>query len=73
MPVHCCAMQGRVDAMQALLFFDTEGSIRQNLAMESQVSIISSISVISNTLIDCEFKLSILITDLHTCLTMLVW
>ena len=34
MPIHCCAMQGRVDAIQALLFFDTEGSIKRNLEME---------------------------------------
>ncbi|KAJ7381796.1 hypothetical protein OS493_038977 [Desmophyllum pertusum] len=37
MPIHCCAMQGRVDAIQALLFFDTEGSIKQNLEMENKV------------------------------------
>ena len=37
MPVHCCAMQGRMDAIQALLFFDTEESIKRNLEMESEV------------------------------------
>ena len=37
MPIHCCAMQGQIDAIQALLFFDTEGNIRQNLDMESEV------------------------------------
>ena len=37
MPIHCCSMQGRIDAIQALLFFDTEGNIRQNLEMESEV------------------------------------
>ena len=37
MPIHCCAMQGRIDAIQALLFFDTEGIIRQNLEMEGEV------------------------------------
>ena len=37
MPIHCCAMQGRVDAIQALLFFDTEGSIKRNLEMENEV------------------------------------
>lgn len=37
MPIHCCAMQGRIDAIQALLFFDTEGSTRQNLELENQV------------------------------------
>ena len=37
MPIHCCAMQGRMDAIQALLFFDTEESIKRNLEMESEV------------------------------------
>ena len=37
MPIHCCAMQGRIDAIQALLFFDTEGSIKRNLEMENEV------------------------------------
>ena len=37
MPIHCCAMQGRMDAIQALLFFDTEGSIKRNLEMENEV------------------------------------
>lgn len=37
MPIHCCAMQGRIDAIQALLFFDTDGSIKQNLEMENEV------------------------------------
>lgn len=37
MPIHCCAMQGRIDAIHALLFFDTEGIIRQNLEMEGEV------------------------------------
>ena len=30
-------MQGRMDAIQALLFFDTEESIKRNLEMESEV------------------------------------
>lgn len=30
-------MQGRIDAIQALLFFDTEGSIKQNLETEDEV------------------------------------
>ena len=37
MPIHCCAMQGRIDAIQALLFFDTEESIKRNLEMENEV------------------------------------
>lgn len=37
MPIHCCAMQGRIDAIQALLFFDTAGSIKQSLEMEDEV------------------------------------
>ena len=37
MPIHCCAMQGRMDAIQALLFFDTEESIKRNLEMESEI------------------------------------
>ena len=37
MPIHCCAMQGRVDAIQALLFFDSEGEIRASLEIESEV------------------------------------
>ena len=37
MPIHCCAMQGRMDAIQALLFFDTEESIKRNLEMGSEV------------------------------------
>ena len=40
MPIHCCAMQGRIDAIQALLFFDTEGIIRQNLEMEGEVFVL---------------------------------
>ena len=30
-------MQGRVEAIQALLFFDSEGEIKTSLEMESQV------------------------------------
>ena len=37
MPIHCCAMQGRIDAIQALLFFDTAGSIKQSLETEDEV------------------------------------
>ena len=37
MPIHCCAMQGRIDAIQALLFFDTEESIKRSLEMENEV------------------------------------
>ena len=42
MPIHCCAMQGRIDAIQALLFFDTAGSIKQSLEMEDEVLEISN-------------------------------
>lgn len=37
MPIHCCAMQGRIDAINALMFFDTEGSIKTSLEMENMV------------------------------------
>ena len=33
--MHCCAMQGRVDAMQLLLVSDMAGEIRRKLAEES--------------------------------------
>mgnify|MGYP001793811848 CR=1 FL=1 len=39
MPVHCAAMQGRVDAIQALLFFDTDEKIRMALDCEDQVKL----------------------------------
>lgn len=38
MPVHCCAMQGRIDAINALVFFDTEGKIRMSLEMEDETT-----------------------------------
>ena len=40
MPIHCAAMQGRVDAIQTLLFFDTEGKIKMALDSEAQVSLL---------------------------------
>ncbi|XP_048588484.1 uncharacterized protein LOC116619849 isoform X3 [Nematostella vectensis] len=38
MPIHCCAMQGRVDSIQALLLFDSDGHIRRSLDMEDECS-----------------------------------
>lgn len=35
MPIHCCAMQGRIDAINALVFFDTQESIRKSLENEN--------------------------------------
>ena len=34
MPIHCCAMQGRIDGIQALLAADSDGAIR--LALENE-------------------------------------
>ncbi|KAL9965899.1 hypothetical protein ACROYT_G029757 [Oculina patagonica] len=54
MPIHCCAMQGRIDAIQALLFFDTEGSIKQNLEMENEKSPPSLLHLsVANDFLDC--------------------
>ncbi len=39
MPAHCCAMQGRVDALKLLLDSDEEGSIRLNLEEEKVMSL----------------------------------
>ncbi|RMX55734.1 hypothetical protein pdam_00015503 [Pocillopora damicornis] len=54
MPIHCCAMQGRIDAIQALLFFDTEGIIRQNLEMEGEKTPPSLLHLsVANDFLDC--------------------
>ena len=34
MPIHCCAMQGRIDGIQTLLDADSDGQIRQELEKE---------------------------------------
>ncbi|KAK2566816.1 Poly [ADP-ribose] polymerase tankyrase-2 [Acropora cervicornis] len=54
MPIHCCAMQGRIDAIQALLFFDTAGSIKQSLETEDEKSppSLPHLSV-ANDFLDC--------------------
>lgn len=59
MPIHCCAMQGRVDAIQALLFFDTAGSIKQSLETEDEKSppSLPHLSV-ANDFLDCAKWLS---------------
>lgn len=59
MPIHCCAMQGRIDAIQALLFFDTAGSIKQSLEMEDEKSppSLPHLSV-ANDFLDCAKWLS---------------
>eukprot|EP00794_Sanderia_malayensis_P010823 gene10823-11975_t len=36
MPIHCCALQGRIDAIKLLLDFDAEGSIRACLNEEAE-------------------------------------
>lgn len=54
MPIHCSAMQGRIDAIQALLFFDTEGIIRQNLEMEGEKTPPSLLHLsVANDFLDC--------------------
>eukprot|EP00795_Rhopilema_esculentum_P016619 gene16619-8048_t len=37
MPIHCCAMQGRIDGIQALLAADSDGAIR--LALEDETEL----------------------------------
>ena len=34
MPIHCCAMQGRIDGIQTLLDADIDSQIRQDLEKE---------------------------------------
>lgn len=59
MPIHCCAMQGRIDAIQALLFFDTGESIKQNLEMENEKSPPSLLHLsVANDFLDCARWLS---------------
>ena len=36
LPIHCAAMQGRVDVMQLLLRFDTEDKMTKTLNMEEE-------------------------------------
>lgn len=38
LPIHCCAIQGRRDAIELLLRFDTQELIRKELAKEKQVN-----------------------------------
>ena len=56
MPIHCCAMQGRIDAIQALLFFDTEGIIRQNLEMEGEVFRLYIVQILHHPVTDRSGK-----------------
>eukprot|EP00112_Aurelia_sp_Birch-Aquarium-sp1_P023664 Seg712.1 transcript_id=Seg712.1/GoldUCD/mRNA.D3Y31 product=Ankyrin-1 protein_id=Seg712.1/GoldUCD/D3Y31 len=37
MPIHCCAMQGRIDGIQTLLDADTDNHIRQKLEKENEL------------------------------------
>ncbi|CAH3027347.1 unnamed protein product [Porites evermanni] len=47
-------MQGRMDAIQALLFFDTEESIKRNLEMESEKNPPSLLHLsVANDFLDC--------------------
>ena len=53
MPVHCCAMQGRIDALQLLLQYGNE-SIREALEQEDNSSPPSVIHLaIANDHLDC--------------------
>ena len=49
-------MQGRIDAIQALLFFDTEGIIRQNLEMEGEVFRLYIVQILHHPVTDRSGK-----------------
>ena len=41
MPIHCCAAQGRTDAIMLLLDRDNQGKIRRALDRETEVNLCS--------------------------------
>ncbi|XP_071099543.1 uncharacterized protein [Haliotis cracherodii] len=54
LPIHCCAMQGRIDAMQMLLQFDTSGQITNTLNNEEDRQPPSLLHLaIANDFVEC--------------------
>ena len=54
MPIHCCAMQGRIDVIHALLKSDEHGEIRKELASEKSKSPPSLVHLaVANDFVDC--------------------
>jgi len=66
MPIHCCAMQGRVDATEMLLEADKSESILQALKEETGAKPPSVVHLaIANDCIDCSEWLNICLLCLN--------
>lgn len=55
MPIHCCAMQGRVDVMRLMIRYDQDGAISELLNAEEESKPPSLLHLaLANSFMDCS-------------------